>query len=150
MNWFVGQHDGSNADADMAANSNAMAWGEIDSSNARKTRMLLKADDGELQLGNTTLVALDEEDDIQLIRAMQKAGSSGGILESERDNPFYNYNKLHELGLAGERGEDGFFLFPLQSRLHAHEGAMWQTHLRVAELEEKLALAESKLAAIGA
>ena len=150
INFFVGQHDGSNGDVDMAANSNLMVWGEIDSSSTRVSRMVLKADDGELHLGNTTLVAFDEEDDIQLVRAMQKAGSSGGILESERGNPFYDYNKLYELGLAGEKDKDGDFLFPLQSRLHAHEGAMWQTHLRVAELEEKLALAESKLAAIGA
>jgi hypothetical protein len=150
INFFVGQHDGSNGDVDMGANSNLMVWGEIDSSSARVSRMVLKADDGELHLGNTTLVAFDEEDDIQLVRAMQKEGSSGGILESERDNPFYDYNKLYELGLAGEKDKDGDFLFPLQSRLHAHEGAMWQTHLRVAELEEKLALAESKLAAIGA
>jgi hypothetical protein len=103
-----------------------------------------------LQLGNTTLVALDAEDDVQLVRAMQRVGSDGGLIESQYDNPFYDYQYLREKGLAGEMGNEGFFLFPLQSRLHAHEGAMWQTYIRVRQLEEKLELAERKLAAIGA
>lgn len=138
MNMFCGQHNGANGDADMAANSNALAVGEIDSSNARLTRMLLKADDGELHLGNTTLVALDAEDDNQIVRAMQKTGSSGGIIESRHDNPFYSYEKLVEMGLAGEKDAEDFFLFPLQSRLHAHEGAMWQTYCMVKDQQDQI------------
>ena len=134
----------------MADNSNLFSWGEIDSSNNRLTRMLLKADDGELHLGNTTLVGLDAEDDIQLVRAMQRSGSSSGIIDSEYDNPFYSYSKLVELGLAGEKDDEGFFLFPLQSRLHAHEGAMWQMYTEMMGMKDKLELAEQKLAAIGA
>jgi hypothetical protein len=150
INIFGGYHNGSNADVDMQANASLLCIGEIDSDNNRKTRLLLKADDGELQLGNTTLVALDAEDDVQLVRAMQRVGSDGGLIESQYDNPFYDYQYLREKGLAGEMGNEGFFLFPLQSRLHAHEGAMWQTYIRVRQLEEKLELAERKLAAIGA
>ena len=130
MCFFGGQHDGANADVDMAANSNLVVWGEIDSANARLTRMLLKADDGELHLGNTTLVALDGEDDIRLVRAMQKESASDGLVLTEFDNPFDNYDMLHRVGLAGEKDKHGFFLFPLQARLAAHEGAMWQMHLR--------------------
>lgn len=126
-NYFVGQHNGSNAKEDMAAGSNGFVWGEIDASGNRLTRMLLKVDTGALHLGNTTLVALDDEDDVGLVRAMQRAGASGGIIESPYDNPFESYERLREVGLAGEMDEEGFFLFPLQSRLHAHEGAIWQT-----------------------
>jgi hypothetical protein len=131
MCFFVGQHDGSNADADMAADSNAIVWGEIDASNARLTRMLLKADDGELHLGNATLVALDHEDDVMLVRAMQKESSQGrGIVDSiyDRPNPFRDYERLRELKLVGEKDETGFHLFPLQPRLALHEGAIWQAY----------------------
>lgn len=128
MNFAVGQHNGSNADADMAADSNAFTWAEIDASNAYLTRMLLKADDGELHLGNTTLVALDAEDDVMLVRAMQKTSSDGrGIVESVYDpaSPFH-YDRLRELKLVGEKDASGFYLFPLQPRLALHEGALWQ------------------------
>jgi len=148
INMFVAQHNGSNVLVDMDAGRNALAVGEINSSGARLARMILKADDGELHLGNSTLVALDDEDDRQIIRALQREGSSSGIIDSEWDNPFYDYDKLHELGLAGEKDEEGFFLFPLQSRLHAHEGAMWQNYTEIRGMQEKLGVLESKLLAI--
>ena len=94
--------------------------------------------EGEMHITNTTLVALDDEDDNQLVRAMQRASSSGGIQDSKHDNPFYSYDKLLELGLAGEADENGTFLYPVQKRLHAHEGAMWQTHCRVMDMSEKI------------
>jgi hypothetical protein len=129
VNIFVGEHNGSNADADMASNSNALAVGEITSAGARATRFLLKADDGELHLGNSTLVALDAEDDIMAVRSLQRLSSEGrGILDSLYDpsNPFNDYAKLRAMGMVGERDDDGFSLFPLQPRLALHEGAMWQ------------------------
>jgi len=135
MNFFVGQHDGSNADVDMPANSNGYVWGEINSSGQRLTRMLLKADDGELHLGNGTVATLDNEEDALIIRAMQRESSHSGFIEGDYDNPFYNYDKLHEFGLAGEKDVEGFFLFPLQPRLNAHEACMWQTHTQVKGLQ---------------
>jgi hypothetical protein len=144
------EHDGSNGLNDIASNGNLFAVCELNSGGSDEVRLLLKADDGELHLGNTTLVAMDDEDDVQLIRAMQRESSLGGVLSSQYDNPFYSYSKLLELGLAGEKDEKGVFLFPLQSRLHAHEGAMWQTYIKVRELEEKLEIAERKLVALGA
>jgi hypothetical protein len=131
INIFGGEHDGANADADMASNSNLLCVGEISSSNARLTRMLLKADDGELHLGNSTLVALDAEDDVQAVRAMQRASTDGnGIIEGLYDpsNPFYNYEKLREMHLVGEKDTEGFYLFPVQPRLALHEGAIWQLY----------------------
>ena len=88
---------------------------------------------------------------------MQRESSNGGIIVTDRDNPFYDYDKLHALGLAGEKDADDFFLFPLQSRLHAHEGAMWQNYLdindsqdRIIELENRLEATEQRLLAAGA
>lgn len=137
-NFFVGQHDNANADADMAADSNAFAWGEIDAANARLTRMLLKADDGELHLGNATLVALDNEDDVMLVRAMQRTTSQDrGVVESMYDHPFAmdkNYDRLRELKLVGEKDKEGFYLFPLQPRLALHEGALWQLFVDLMEV----------------
>lgn len=124
-----GQHLDGTADVDMAANSNLLVMGEIDSSAVTQTRLLLKADDGELHLGNvTTQIALDMEDDILLIRTLQKASvDDERLVESPYEpNPFYDHAKLMELGLAGEKDETGFYLFPLQPTLALHEGAMWQ------------------------
>ena len=126
MSFYAARHDGSNGILDMAANSNLISWGEMPAAGGRATRMLLKADDGELHLENSTLVGLDDEDDAQIVRAMQKTSADGGIIESQWDNPLYSYGWLKEHGLAGEKGVDGFFLFPLQSRLHAYAGAIWQ------------------------
>jgi hypothetical protein len=155
ISLWAGEHDNSNAFVDMADTSNIFTVGEIAAGDPpdaedRMTRLLLKAN-GVLHLTNIQPVALDAEDDVQLVRAMQLEGSDGtGIIESEYDNPFYSYAKLVELGLAGEKNKKGIFLFPLQKRLHAHEGAIWQTYIRVRDLEEKLEIAERKLVALGA
>lgn len=137
MNWFVAQHNGSNALADMAADSNGFAWGEITAAGTRLTRMLLKADDGELHLGNTTLVALDHEDDVQAVRALQVVRTEGrGIKRSRFDRPVYNYDALRQMGVVGERDEHGDFLIRVQPYLNLHDGAIWQLHTRTASLEE--------------
>ncbi len=151
MNFFVGLHDNSNADVDMATDSNAIAWGEINASNARLTRMLLKADDGELHLQNTTIadLAADSQDDRMVVRAMQKL-SAEDIIETQHDNPFFDHQWLVDQHLAGPKDEEGFFLFPLQPRLVFHEGAIWQNYLDIQNLKEKLELAESKLLALEA
>jgi hypothetical protein len=108
------------------------------------TRLVLQGE-GEMHITNTTLVALDDDDDNQIVRAMQKASASGGIIETAHDNPAYSYSRLQALGLAGEKDADGTFLRPLQKTLHAHEGAMWQNHCMaldnkdaVLELREEL------------
>ena len=143
INIFGGEHNGSNADADMAGNSNLLAVGEIDSSNARLTRFVLKADDGELHLGNSTLVALDTEDDIMLVRGLQIAGAGPekeGVIESMYDphNPFNNYDTLRSMGLVGERDKEGFSLYPLQPRIALHEGALWQLFNDVMDVAQSL------------
>ena len=145
MQWYAGQHNGANADVDMAANSNSHTWGEINSSAARLTRMLLKADDGELHLGNSTVAGLDAEDDALLVRAMQRESSHTGILDSQYDNPFYDYDKLVTYGLAGEKDAEGFFLFPVQPRLTAHEGAIWQTYCGLRDVQQVVNLQQEQI-----
>ncbi len=116
--------------------------------NNNTTRFVLKGN-GTLHITNTTLVALDFEDDNQLVRAMQRESSvEGSLLESEYDNPFYSHSKLMEHGLAGEKDEKGEFFVPLQNRLHAHEGAMWQTYCEVKDMKMKIEERDTKIAAL--
>jgi hypothetical protein len=127
ISWFVVRHDGSNGDVAQATDANAYSWGTTDDDANYLTKMLLKADDGELHLQDTTLVALDTEDDILVTRGLQKA-SGTGFIDSiyDKHNPFNDYDKLRELKLVGPKDEFGDHLFPLQPRLTLHEGALWQ------------------------
>ena len=146
MNFFVGQHSGANARQDMAANSNAFVWGEIDSLGARQTRMLLKADDGELHLGNTTLVALDAEDDIALVRSLQRIRTANrGITPTAFEHPPYDYAALRNVGVVGERDANGEFLICIQPYLNLHDGAIWQLYCQSAALRERLTQLERRL-----
>jgi len=138
--YFVAEHNGSNGLVDMAANSNGYLWGEITSGGTRTVRMILKADDGELHLGNTTLVALDDEDDISLVRAMQYE-SSGGVgmkpkpwTTEDYGVPTFSHEKLMEIGVLGEKDADGNCLMRVQPRFAMNEGAIWQNHVRHMEL----------------
>ena len=112
-----------------------------------------------IHVTNTTLVALDDEPDALIVRAMQKASSHSGIVEGEHDNPFYDYEWLKSKGLVGaiDPDGDGSFLFPIQNRFAAHEGAIWQNytnHMSLADkvdgLEVELIEAKKQLAAISA
>jgi hypothetical protein len=117
------------------------------------TRLLVKGD-GDLHITNTTLVALDDQPDALVVRAMQRESASSGIIESEYDNPFYDGAWLRERGLLGE-GVDP--LYSVQKTAHTHAGAIWQNytnHMSLAEkvdgLEMELIAAKKQLAAISA
>ena len=154
----AGQHDNGNADVDFATNSNLFSLAEIDSGGNVLTRLIVKADDGELHLGNTTLVGIDDEEDALVVRAFQRESSASGIIDNEYDNPFYNYDWLRKHGLADPKDpNDGFFMFPLQPRLNAHEGAIWQNYTTIqnmvatlTETQRRLDSAESTLKALEA
>ena len=111
--------------------------------NFTTTRFLLK-EDGELHLGNTTLVVLDAYDDVQIVRAMQRQSGIQGFQDSQWENPMYNYSWLREHRLAGDKDGNGEFLFPLQSRLHAYAGAIWQLGVHQYEINERLARMEQQ------
>ena len=143
MNLIAGEHDGANAAQDMAADSNLLMVGEINSSSIPQTRLILKADDGELHLGNTTLVALDDEDDVGLVRAMQWEASGGKGMQPMPWNtadygvPPFSYEKLRAVGVLGERDADGFCLFRVQPRFAMNEGAIWQLACQTHVLAEQ-------------
>ena len=150
VNIFVGQHNGANARVDMAANSNALVVGEIDSAGATLVRMLLKADDGELHLGNTTLAALDEEDDIQAVRALQWANHGGrGMSLSPYEKPIYDFDSLQRMGVVGPKDNNGNFLIRVQPYLALHDGAIFQLASNMYALKdhvnERLGAIEQKL-----
>lgn len=151
MAFYVGEHDGANGLNDMAANSNALVIGEITSASARLVRFLLKADDGELHLGNTTLVALDDEDDVGLVRAMQWETSQGEGMQPTPWNtadygvPAFSYERLKAVGVLGEKDAEGNCLMRVQPRFAMNEGAIWQLHVQLREAAARIATLEQKL-----
>lgn len=139
VNIIGAEHNGSNALVNAPANANLFcirSW----SAGALATRLLLKADDGELHLGNTTLQALDGEDDISAVRGLQMVCSGGvGIVPSEFDRPAYSYEKLHALGVVGEKDEQGRFLIRVQPYLNLHDGALFQLYTMIMRQAREIA-----------
>ena len=132
VNIVVAEHNGANATIAMPADSNAFAIRASTGAGTTATRLLLKADDGELHLGNTTLVALDAEDDVMAVRGLQRARTGGrGIVATEYDAPAYSYDHLKRLGVVGEKDERGEFLIRVQPYLNLHDGAIWQLYTRL-------------------
>lgn len=152
QNFFVALHDGANGLSDMAADSNGFAWGEIDSGGSRVTRMLLKADDGELHLGNATPVALDGEDDIAHVRGLQIIQSKGkGIKWTPfDDNRLMKHEDLQRIGVVGAKDERGDYLIRVQPYLALHDGAIWQLYLGLQEEREARLALEQKVKALEA
>jgi hypothetical protein len=149
-NHRVSEHDGSNALINAPTNQNIfMIAGRV--SGAWKTHFLLKGDDGELHVANTTLVALDGEDDIGLIRAMQYEMSNGkGMQPKPWDTkdygvPAFSHEKLMAVGVLGEKDADGNCLMRVQPRFAMNEGAIWQNHLRQVQAEQRHDQVESCL-----
>ena len=146
VNIETAEHNGSNAQIASPANSNAFTIRSATAAATFATRLLLKADDGELHLGNTTLVALDSEDDIAAVRGLQMVRTEGrGITPTEYDRPAYSYDKLRELGIVGEKDERGEFLIRVQPYLNLHDGALWQLYTMMRDQAEELAVLKQKL-----
>jgi len=116
--------------------------------------MLLKADDGELHLGNTTLVALDGEVDIELVRAMQYETSGGEGMNpkpwdtSDYGVPVQSHARLMAVGVLGEKDEEGNCLMNVQARFAMNEGAIWQQHVAVEQLGHIAQSHETRLGAV--
>ena len=106
--------------------------------NASSARMLLKGN-GDFHITNTTLVALDEYDDIAAVRALQISNTDGvGIVASAFDTPTYNYDSLREMGVVGPKDENGEYFVCMQPYLSLHDGAIWQLYTRQKTLEAEL------------
>lgn len=157
VNIRAREHDGANAFVNAPANQNLLTI-QAHAGGAAITRLLLKGDDGELHLGNTTLVALEDYDDAQLVQAMRRESSTEvnpwGV-------PVYNYDVLHKIGVLGEKDNEGNCLFAVQPRFAMNEGAIWQNYVGLqlvlskqdilrdeqAELRDRLEIVEQKLLA---
>ncbi|MBT4126601.1 MAG: hypothetical protein HOJ22_08345 [Chloroflexi bacterium] len=134
---------------DMAAAANMFTW-----NNNGDTRLLLKGN-GDVHIANTTLSALDDEDDIGLVRAFQKEASGGmGIAMTKWDEQVVaEADDLKRVGVLSSEGD-----FVVQQRLNSlFGGAIWQQnekHLnlveRVNSLTVALESANKRLAAISA
>lgn len=137
INELASLHNGNNGGVVFPTNGNAFMWGvRLADGVTRRARMLLKGDDGELHLGNTTLVALDGEDDLQAVRALQRANHGGrGMIDDEWEKPIYNFDSLREMGVVGPRNEEGEFLIRVQPYLALHDGSIWQLAKMVFELQ---------------
>ncbi len=149
---FAAEHDGAATGNAALVNAPAEAnlltiasW----SGGAKVTRFLLKGDDGELHLGNATTVALDDEDDVMRTRELQSVMTSGrGIVPTAYDLPVYKHEKLHQLGLVGDKDAKGEFLIRVQPILGLLMGSIWQLYNMVKETEGRLVVAENTLAAL--
>jgi len=109
-------------------------------------RLILKAN-GVLHLTNTTLVALDDEDDIGLVRAFQKASSRGvGLVMSKWDELMKeNEDDLRRVGVLSSESD-----FVIQQNFNSLiGGSVWQLYTKLQETKEfyqdKIAALESRL-----
>jgi hypothetical protein len=152
-NIRMAEHNGSNALINAPTNQNIfMIAGRV--SGAWKTHFLLKGDDGELHVANTTLASLDEENDIELIRAMQYEASGGkGMNPKPWDTkdygvPEFSHEKLMAVGVLGEKDADGNCLMRVQPRFAMNEGAIWQNHVAIEQAGHILMSHEARLNAV--
>jgi hypothetical protein len=114
--------------------------------NAGSARFILKGN-GTLHITNTTLVAIDEEDDIGLVRAFQKASSKGmGIVMSKWDELVKeNEEDLRRVGVLSSESD-----FIIQQNFNSLiGGSVWQLYTKLQETkelyEDKIAALESRL-----
>ena len=121
--------------------------------NASVARLLVK-EDGELHLGNTTTVALDDWDDVHLLRAYTNdTADPASVIRSKYDDWVrYNHDDLVEAGIIGRvtedmpEGTEG--LWNISQHIKLLNGAVWQGYTRQMEIEERLAVTEKKLMAL--
>ena len=107
---------------------------------------LLKGN-GTLHITNTTLAALDEEDDIGLVRAFQKASSKGmGVVMSKWDEVMKeNEEDLRRVGVLSSESD-----FVIQQNFNSLiGGSVWQLYTKLQDTKEfyqdKIAALEARL-----
>ena len=110
------------------------------------TKFLLKGN-GTLHITNTTLAALDEEDDIGLVRAFQKASSKGmGVVMSKWDEVMKeNEEDLRRVGVLSSESD-----FVIQQNFNSLiGGSVWQLYTKLQDTKEfyqdKIAALEARL-----
>jgi len=113
--------------------------------NNETARMLVKGN-GDMHITNTTLTALDGEDDIALVRAYQKESSSGiGIAMSKWDEGLKaNRADLIRTGVWSSEGD-----FTIQQRMNdLLGGAIWQMNTKHMSLAEEVKSLKAEIKAL--
>jgi hypothetical protein len=141
ISFSCAQSDGSTGSAVMGTNDNMVIM-----DNAGSAKFLLKGN-GTLHITNTTLVALDDEDDIGLVRAFQKASSKGvGLVMSKWDEVMKeNEEDLRRVGVLSSESD-----FVIQQNFNSLiGGSVWQLYTKLQDTKEfyqdKIAALESRL-----
>jgi hypothetical protein len=101
-------------------------------SNLGTTVMLIKGN-GDMHITNTTLAALDGEDDVGLVRAFQRSASDGlGMAMTEWDQQITsNEEDLKRVGVISSEGD-----FVIQQRMNSLlGGSVWQLHVAQKEMQ---------------
>jgi hypothetical protein len=141
IEFQVSQHDGSNADADVAANGNVF---NILARVGGVYRSIFMVDeDGDIYSdGGTSTDAVtvwDEYDDSQLIRTLDLSRNNAVGLVKNKFDEFveYNHEKLAELKIVG-RDEDGTPNHYLNTTgmQRLHNGAIWQQYTELQKMKE--------------
>ena len=112
---------------------------------AGATRLLVQGE-GEMHITNTTLVALDDEDDIGLLRIAQRGSAQDvGIAMSRWDEEIQsNKSDLIRLGIQSDE-EPGLALYSVQKMNSLLGGAIWQVHCRQQDLKEVVACQQDEM-----
>ena len=141
ISFSCSQSDGSTGAAAMGTSDNMVIM-----DNAGSARFLLKGN-GDLHITNTTLVALDDEDDIGLVRAFQKASSKGvGLVMSKWDEVMKeNEEDLRRVGVLSSESD-----FVIQQNFNSLiGGSVWQLYTKWQDTkefyQERIAALEARL-----
>jgi hypothetical protein len=141
ISFSCNKSNGSTGSAAMADADNMVLM-----DNAGTARFILKGN-GTLHITNTTLAALDDEDDIGLVRAFQKASSKGvGLVMSKWDEVMKeNEEDLRRVGVLSSESD-----FVIQQNFNSLiGGSVWQLYTKLQDTKEfyqdKIAALEARL-----
>ena len=134
--------NGSVTDAGTSVTLVADAGNVFTVENNGTARVLVKGN-GDMHVTNTTLTALDNENDVGLVRAMQRESSNGlGMAMTKWDDEMTtNSDDLKRVGALSSQGD----FRVVQRYQDVLGGAIWQTHTRQMELEERVVSMELAL-----
>ena len=141
--FIIAEHNGSNSQANMAADGNIFSVLCRDNGGNAFTKFIID-EDGDLHVdGSATVGTFDSLPvDAEMCRALDMYRSPNEIIRSEWDDHVkYNYDDLTKAGILGELSEqnrlDGHRPMVNTTQLQRlHNGAIWQTHTDVLGLRE--------------
>lgn len=143
VEFYVAEHDGSNALADITANGNIFnIRARVGGSDV--TRMIVD-EDGDLY-STTSAQTFDEYDDAHMVRALDQV--KGDVIRDKWDDYVqYNEQALIDADVLGAPVSEGGLTNVTQLQ-RLHNGAIWQGYTRQMEMQERMEVLENKLLAI--